>query len=50
MGGLSVSVFRPHVAQVSVTEHNDPFGDSSRASKAMPLTLAQLLAGRPSSV
>ena len=43
MGGLMVSVFRPNVAEVSVNEANYAMAAGSPATKAMPLTLAQLL-------
>ena len=43
MGGLSVTVFRPNVAEVSVNEANSAMAAGSPATKGMPLTLAQLL-------
>jgi hypothetical protein len=43
MGGLSVAVFRPNVAEVSVNEANAAAAAGSPATKGPPLTLAQLL-------
>jgi hypothetical protein len=43
MSGLMVAVFRPHVAEIGLTEANTAMAAGSPPSKGVPLTLAQLL-------
>jgi hypothetical protein len=43
MGRLSVWVFRPRIAEVSLNEDNRAMTAGSPASRGMPMTLAQLL-------